>query len=212
MKLRTTSQLQTALDGEIAWRVKEIADLKHAVKRSDGLSERTLIRAGLALLYAHWEGFVKAAASYYINYVDCQGRTYGDLQSCFTALGIRKHLNELHLAKKPSVHIAAIDFIREASGKKSKLLTFKVDTESNLKSEVFEGVAISIGLNTQPYETRFKLIDESLLARRNKIAHGDQLDIDLDAWRDLADEVLMLMRQFKTDIENAASTSAFVKS
>lgn len=211
MKLRTTSELQTALDAEIAWRVKEIADLKLAVKKNAGLSERTLIRAGVALLYAHWEGFVKAAATYYINFVDNQGKAYGDLQTCFTVIGIRKYLNELTTAKKSRVQIAAVDFILDASTISSKLQTFKIDTESNLKAEVFENIAFSIGIKTHPYETRFKLMDESLLRRRNKIAHGEPLDIDADAWRDLADQVITLMREFKGDIQNAASTSAFCK-
>ena len=77
---------------------------------------------------------------------------------------------------------------------------------------MFENIALSIGINTQPYESRFKLMDESLLSRRNKIAHGEYLNLNADAWRNLADEVISLMRDFKTDIENAASRSAFVMS
>jgi MAE_28990/MAE_18760-like HEPN len=211
MKIRTLSQLQNALDAEIAWRVKEIADLKLAAKKNDGLSEKTLIRAGIAILYAHWEGFVKSAATIYINFVDNQGKTYGDLQTCFAVLGIRKQLTELVKAKKFRIRIAAVDFIRESSATRSQLQKFAVDTESNLKAEVFENIALSIGISIQPYESRFKLMDESLLRRRNKIAHGDYLDLDADAWRKLADEVISLMRDFKTDIENAASTSAFVR-
>jgi hypothetical protein len=76
---------------------------------------------------------------------------------------------------------------------------------------VFENIASSIGIKIQPYESRFKLMDESLLSRRNKIAHGEYLDLDADSWRDLADEVISLMRDFKTDMENAASTSAFAR-
>jgi hypothetical protein len=211
MKIRTVGQLQTTLDGEIAWRVKEIADLKLAAKKTDGLSERTLIRAGVALLYAHWEGFVKSAATTYINFVDNQGKTYGDLQTCFAVLGVKKQLNELMIAKKSRVRIEAVDFIRASSATPSQLHRSTVDTKSNLKAEVFENIALSIGIKIEPYESRFKLMDESLLNRRNKIAHGEYLSLDSDSWRDLADEVISLMRDFKTDIENAASTSAFVK-
>ncbi len=211
MKIRILGQLQTALDEDIAWRVKEIADMKLAAKRNDGLSERTLIRAGIAILYAHWEGFVKSAAQAYINFVDSQGKTYGELQTCFAVLGISKQMTELVKAKKARVRIAAVDFIRQSSATPSKLQKFNVDTKSNLKAEVFENIALSIGIGIQPYESRFKLMDESLLSRRNKIAHGEFVDLDADAWRDLADEVIFLMRSFKTDIENAASTSAFVR-
>jgi hypothetical protein len=211
MKIRTLGQLQTALDEEIAWRVKEIADMKLAAKKNDGLSEGTLIRAGVALLYAHWEGFVRSAATTYVNFVDNQGRTYGDLQTCFAVLGISKQLTELVNARKPRVRIAAVDFIRQCSTTRSQLQKFTVDTKSNLRAVVFENIASSIGIKIQPYESRFKLMDESLLSRRNKIAHGEYLDLDADSWRDLADEVISLMRDFKTDMENAASTSAFAR-
>ena len=211
MRIRTLAQLQIALDDQIAWRVKEIADMKLAAKKNDGLSERTLIRAGIAILYAHWEGFVKASTTAYINFVDNQGKTYGDLQTCFAVIGIRKQLTELVNTKKARVKIAAVDFIRQSSATRSQLQTFTVDTESNLNAQVFEDIALSIGIGTQRYESRFKLMDESLLSRRNKIAHGEYLTLDRDTWRDLADEVISLMRDFKTDIENAASTSAFVR-
>lgn len=211
MKLRNLSQLQSALDAEIAWRIQEIADLRIAVKLSKHINKNTLIRAGIALLYAHWEGFVKAAARCYINFVDCQGMNYGDLKTCFTVIGIRGTLNEFVSANKIQVQIDALDFIRESSTKRSQLQTFTVNTESNLKSNVFENIAIAIGIDTTPYKTRYNLIDESLLSRRNKIAHGEILDIDPDAWRDLANDVINLLRQFKNDIENAACTSAFVR-
>lgn len=86
-----------------------------------------------------------------------------------------------------------------------------IDTESNLKAHVFEQIAASIGINLNAYESRFNLIDESLVARRNRIAHGEYLDIDSNGWRTLADDVIALMRNFKTDIENAASLSRFLK-
>src|SRR5258708_7223682 len=86
-----------------------------------------------------------------------------------------------------------------------------IDTESNLKARVFEEIADSIGIGANAYESRFNLIDESLVARRNRIAHGEYLDLDSDGWRTLADDVIALMRHFKTDIENAASLSRFLK-
>jgi hypothetical protein len=84
-----------------------------------------------------------------------------------------------------------------------------IDAKSNLNSEVFGEIAKTIGLDIVGYQKRFNLIDESLLARRNRIAHGEYLDIGTDAWRGLADDVILLMRQFKTDIENAASLARF---
>jgi hypothetical protein len=49
------------------------------------------------------------------------------------------------------------------------------------------------------------LIDESLVRRRNKVAHGDYPDLEADEFRNLADAILQMMRDYKTDLQNAAS-------
>jgi MAE_28990/MAE_18760-like HEPN len=64
-RLQTQNQLQDFLDAELSWRVKEISTLKAAIKSSAFISEQTLVRASVALLYAHWEGFIKSAATGY---------------------------------------------------------------------------------------------------------------------------------------------------
>ena len=78
-----------------------------------------------------------------------------------------------------------------------------------MSSKVFANIAKSIGINTQGYESRYHLIDESLLKRRNHIAHGEYLDVDSDGFRELADEILYLLRSYKTDIENAVSLKEY---
>jgi len=211
-KIRSLTQLQTKLDDEFAWRLKEIANLKSAVQQQNSLSKKTLVRAGVTLLYAHWEGFVKAAAQAYLDFVNTQGHRFGELTDCFIVLGVKRRLGELVEAKKSAMHVAAIDFIRSAMGNRAELrVKSAIDTQSNLNSAVFENIAATIGLETSAYAPRFHLIDESLLARRNKIAHGEYLDLDADGWRKLADEVIFLMRQVKDDIENSASLSRFLR-
>ena len=57
-KIRTLTQLQDALDGEMGWRIKEISALKIAAKVA-GVDRTAFVRAGIAMVYAHWEGFKK---------------------------------------------------------------------------------------------------------------------------------------------------------
>ena len=59
-KIRTLTQLQESLDAGMSWRVKEISDFKLVTKAQSDTSP-AFIRAGVALVYAHWEGFIKAA-------------------------------------------------------------------------------------------------------------------------------------------------------
>lgn len=212
-KIRTVGQLQNELDREFAWRLKEIADLKSAVRQQAKISEKTLVRAGVALLYAHWEGFVKTSAEAYLNYVDSQGAKLDELTDCFVALGFKRKLGQLDRSGRVAIGMAAASFFRTAMDQRADLRTkTAIDSKSNLNSEVFREIARTVGLDTVGYEKRFNLIDESLLARRNRIAHGEYLDIEADAWRNLADDVISLLRQFKTDIENAASMAQFRRS
>lgn len=188
-KIRTIGRLQSLLDEELSWRIKEIATLKILVKRSDNIASTTAVRAAIPLLYGHWEGFIKSSATYYLQFINGQSLKYSELTSCFVVFGVKKKLNRTAKLKVDTA----------------------IRTEFNLSSKVFVNILKSIGFGTDRYEARFNLIDESLLKRRNYIAHGEYLDVEADGFRDLADEILCMLRWFKTDIENAASLGLFKK-
>lgn len=209
-KIRTIDQLQTILDGEFSWRLKEIANLKIVVRSSDKLSRNTAVRAAIPLLYGHWEGFIKNASTHYLDYVNDQSLTYRELKSCFVVFGVKRRINDLVSSKDSSVSIATLDFLRDELDERAKLkIESAIRTEFNLSSKVFANIAKSIGIDTQGYESRYHLIDESLLNRRNHIAHGEYLDVDSEGFRELADEILYLLRSYKTDIENAVSLEEY---
>jgi hypothetical protein len=210
-KIRTLTQLQEALDREMSWRVKEIPDFKFATKAQTA-SSRTFIRAGVALIYAHWEGFIKTASEDYLNFVDNQGHVYRDLKTCFAVFGLKGKLALLSASRKARPNIEALDFVLAEMDKPAKMsLSSAIETESNLTSRVFANIAASLDISISPYETKFKLIDESLVNRRNKVAHGEFLDLPSADFMALADEVLLMMRSYKTDIENAASLQGYMR-
>jgi hypothetical protein len=93
-KIRTLVELQEVLDTEMGWRIKEISDFKFATKRSQATSP-TFTRAGVGLVYAHWEGFIKVASEAYLNFVGNQGHIYRDLKTCFAVFGLKRHLGNL---------------------------------------------------------------------------------------------------------------------
>lgn len=208
-KIRTLDQLQEALDTEMGWRIKEISAVKLATKTEDE-SRKVFVRAGVAIVYAHWEGFIKAASEAYLNYVGNQGHAYRDLKSCFAVLGLKGKLALLTHSRQAKPKIDAFDFVLGELDEPARIsMSSAVDTESNLTSKVFANIATALDIETGSYETKFHLIDESLVRRRNKIAHGEYLDLGADDFRTLADEVLQMMRNYKTDLENAASMKSY---
>ena len=212
MKIRSLIELQDELDKEMSWRVKEIAAMKSSVTAANALGRNTVIRAGIALSYAHWEGFIKNTSEAYLAFLNGKKIPYKELQDCFVALGLRSEIAKARHKSDATVAMSAVDFIRnEGDSKSSFALKHAVDTKSNLNSEVFDGIARSLNISVGFYEPRYKFIDESLLGRRNKAAHGEYLDINHEDWKTIADEVLKLLRQFKNDIENCASSETYKK-
>ncbi|NTF11093.1 hypothetical protein G6L37_34200 [Agrobacterium rubi] len=207
--IRTLDQLQDALDKEMSWRVKEVKAFSVASK-GNGPERRYFIRAGVALLYAHWEGFIKASSEKYLEFVGSRGHKYSELKTCFSVFGLKSKLMTLAGSRQSLANIDAFDFILlEMENTAHLQLGSAINTESNLTSKVFSNIASSLNINLADYTSRFNLIDESLVRRRNKIAHGEFIDIDGPEFGILLDEVLQIMREYKTDLENAASLAAY---
>lgn len=208
-KIRTLGQLQDLLDQSLGWRLKDVSNLKIAAK-SGGISRKTFIRAGIPLVYAHWEGFIKEASIAYLNFVDNQGHTYTELKSYFALFGLKGKLDTLGDSKKTRANLEALEFIISRLGDKSQLqLAHAVNTEANLTSRVFGNIAASLDLSTDAYETKYNLIDESLVDRRNRVAHGEFLDLEVPDFLDLSEEVLNMMRSYKNDVLNAAASEQY---
>lgn len=211
-KIRTVNQLQDRLDADLSWRIKEIADLKTAVRRAGVIPERTIIRAGVALLYGHWEGWVKTALTDYVSFVNSQGMRYDQLKSCFVVFGLKRQINDLVASRSSSTSITAVDFLLGQMSEPAKLkIDTAINTQSNLGSEVLRNLLESVGFDPANFESKNNLIDESLLKRRNFIAHGEYIDIGRADWARLADEVILLMRAIKTQVENAAVLGSYAR-
>lgn len=207
--IRTLNQLQAALDKELGWRIKEIGAFQVASKSSNQQAKH-FVRAGVALVYAHWEGFIKSSSEMYLSYVGNRSLTYRDLKSCFALFGLKSKLSTLSESRKSIANISAFEFILERIDEEANMnLSSAINTESNLTSKVFENIAASLDIDPTAYDTKFNLIDESLVKRRNQIAHGEYLDISGKDFSELSKDVIGLMRLYKTDLENAASLESY---
>src|ERR1700741_2943080 len=93
--VKTLSQFQEILDSSFGWRIVEISDLKTSISSASGKRQTVLIRAGIPLLYAHWEGFVKNASDAYLEFVCSRELTFRELKACFIAQGMQKYISQL---------------------------------------------------------------------------------------------------------------------
>lgn len=208
MKIRTTNDLQDAIDREMAWRKHELSIIHTNVIISRKHAKETAIRAGVALLYAHWEGAVKNIATYYLEFVAMQGLCYKQLKPNFLAIAIKHDLKKFKESNKATLYTSIISNIISQQENRTRIpINGIIKTGSNLNSDVFTEIMATIGLPCSDYEPSYKLIDSVLLEKRNKIAHGERIEsIGLDKTRycDLHDKIFDLIQLFATQVSNAA--------
>lgn len=211
MKGGTAEQLYDFMSSEIAWRRKELDDIRGLIAANADVEskQKVLLRSGVAMLYAHWEGFVKNTGKAYVNFVGKRKFRYDELSINFLALAIRQKIKYLKVDDIASV-INLVDFFEnKMSDRSDGLSKEEVNTKSNLNSEVLQNILISLGLDSKSFVAKSNLIDFSLLANRNGIAHGRDVAIDEKAFVELLDEVLALMNEFRNQIDNSTSLGKY---
>jgi len=173
--------------------------------------QTVLIRAGVALLYAHWEGFVKSSAHLYFEFVAMQRCRNAELADNVLAITLRSKLLVAQGSKRIGAHLSIIEFFRQHMEKRATLPKKDVfSTEGNLSSCVLVEILSTLGLPTTDYKAKFHLIDNQLVAKRNHIAHGSALTVDSEGYLKLHDEISGLMTLFRNQIENSAVTRDYL--
>lgn len=211
MKLRTERELCDCIDRDFAWRRKELTYLKFLLDKYEIKDhQEALLRSSVALLYAHWEGFIKNAGNAYLNYVAFQRAYLKDLSPNFLALATRKILMPATQTRKIDAHIKVVNFFRSGLSGKSEL-PYKEEfaTQGNLSSSVFREIVETLGLDYSPFTLKSVLIDKTLLERRNMIAHGEYLVLDKNEYEELKGKVIEMMEIFQTQIQEAVTLSRF---
>lgn len=212
--MKTKAELQQATDDDLIWRRRELFNIRTAIEDANGNAQRqsALLRAGVALLYAHWEGFVKRCGTYYLEYVASQGRKGRELTANFIAIRFKTRLAEAAKSKKVSSTNELVEYFTSKLDERLRLPHKGiVDTQSNLSSTVLREIVWTLGLDVSPFETKSQLIDNRLVDRRNHIAHGEPLDIGVAEYIQLHDEVIALMDEFRNQVQNAVATDQYLR-
>lgn len=211
--MRTTDDLLRAISEDLIWRKKELTELRSLVNGYDGkIRQRVLIRSAVALLYAHWEGFVKKSSTYYLKYVAMQRANLDQLQTNFLVLAARLPSGQANGGGGFKGGVELAEFYLNCAGRRANVPHKKmVDTKSNLGSNVLKDILLMLGLDDSTFLTKMQYIDSNLVNPRNHVAHGEDLSITVDEYRDLHDTVMELIEGFRNSVENAAVTKRYLK-
>jgi hypothetical protein len=208
MSIRTQAQLGDFLAADLIWRKKEMTQYRFLLEGSTARVDRhgAILRGCVTLLYAHWEGYVKSSSFAYLEYLSFLRLQYRQLAPNFLALASRTLLRRAGAANTLGIHIEVVKFFREGLHQRSSLPTRDgISTRSNLSADVLEDIVTTLGLDFNPFATKRHLIDEGLLASRNTIAHGEVHRVTPERYEELQREVLGMLEEFKTQIENAVA-------
>jgi len=158
---------------DLDWREAEIASMRLLLSRRDISSKQVevLLRAAWALLYAHYEGFVKYCLTLFYEEISARSVKCENLPIPTQIFALAKILKQIRT-------MPPAEMINEVTNFQSRhldsLASFpEVDTDSNLWPETLIALLISADLDSRTVEkNRQKLA--TLVARRNEIAHGQK--------------------------------------
>ncbi|HUY92056.1 MAG TPA: MAE_28990/MAE_18760 family HEPN-like nuclease [Pirellulales bacterium] len=210
-KLRTLSDLNDAMAADFAWRKKELHSIKSAVFDNEKTAKRdTYIRAAMAMLYAHWEGFIRNAGTMYLNFVAHQRLRNNELSRAMLALSAGRVIEEAVAGGKSAARMRVVDFFAGQMADRCKINHQRsINTRSNLSSTVLREIVETMGLDYRSFESREKLIDEKLLKNRNHIAHGHYLTVTVTEYEQIHSTIFSMMQEFSDQVYVAASSGAF---
>ena len=207
MKIITLDKFQDLIDADFIWRKKELIEFKLNIRTT---KNPIYVRAGLSLLCAHFEGFIRQIANYYVMYVSSQNIPFSKLKSNFAAIYSFDKMKQYAESNKISIYnnsfLSSLLFEYNNKNFKVRYSTNRpiIKTKGNPTSIIFEDIIHTIGLDFAPYKTKRNFIDSDLLSNRHKIIHGEKLYISMNDFEQTLNNILGIMETFHEQVFQAA--------
>ena len=158
---------------------------------------------------------MKVAATGYVEYIVRQGVRLRDLTPNFIALAVRAQIGAAGRAEKSTIHTELVaKLTSDLSDRFRPDPDSAIETNGNLKISVLTEILSVTGIESTRYLGKKAIIDD-LVNQRNLVAHGahgEGFDISLDDYITLHSNVITLVDMFRTDVENAANVTQYLRS
>lgn len=198
------ADFSTQITEDRNWRIKEVSDLKSAIRQGDEGARRVLLRALVTICYAHWEGYVRFSAKKYLEHVALRKFQYSQLGPQFFKNYFLPRLaansgGKLSIAER----CALVEEILTSSDRRfSRVNDDLVNTRANLNFDTLSDICVVCGVDADLFSQKSTFIDVMLLKRRNSIAHGEETLVALGDLDEVANGTISLMRAFGDALEN----------
>ena len=194
---------------DLNWREVELGALKILLKRRDlsEIQKSALLRASWALLYAHYEGFVKVALTIFYEQAARMSNNCGELPINTRVFALDSFLKNIR-SLPPVDCIAALENFVNVEYQKKPLFP-DVDTKSNLWPNVLEDLLVDADITLKTITNERSKI-KTLVQRRNDIAHGkNALISEVDYYLSFESVVYDLMYELALCIEQRLARSPY---
>lgn len=206
----TADELRAALETELAWRQEEVAFFKNQLNEIVEGNKDRYRKSLVLILYSHMEGYIKICLQTYIQYINSQGLSRGDVKMGLMVASMHKEFRAYENKERKSdffrkdlpddtrLHqlYRRVDFMESMEHFKDQGLIIDdqiIDTESNLWYIVLQKNLYKIGLPIDLFDDCKNDID-ALVNRRNSIAHGNfragVTELEFYTWERKVTEIL----------------------
>lgn len=200
------------LSEDLRWREQELALMrKQLVTSATGsLQEKVFLRANLAMIYAHYEGFCKFALEIYLDALDRLKLKRKDLKWPLATYSLGKLHKEL-LAEKDKTSFFS-HMLNEFDRHLDEVAEYERPGQiANLWPDLLEKWLVRLNLGAD-YVSRERTLLESLVNSRNQIAHGKKLMVssrsELDKY---ANAATLAMHEVAIGIADSLETKAYLR-
>jgi len=200
------------IESDLSWREQEMAILrKQLLQTTPGsVQEVTLLRANLAMIYAHYEGFCKFSLGVYIDALDKLSLRRIDLNWSIAAQSLTKFRDDLDKIKDSGDYFKKL-FMELEAAFNEKAVFDRPDNIANLWPDLLISWQNRLGLGTQTIQSEQTKL-ATLVRTRNDIAHGKKLKVsnraELDSY---ANAAVLAMHEVAIEIADALENKLYLR-
>ncbi len=200
------------LEEDLRWREAELASLKLLVLDSAHNTVRPegLLRAMCALLYAHYEGFCKFAWEYYLGSLEKTQVRRRDCVERIARVSLQKDFQAMRADLSPDAIWAFCTRTFRSLMQEELSFSLKLETNSNLWPRLLIANSSSVGLACSAAQDHAVKL-QSLVSRRNEIAHGRRMTISsLAEYQEYEDAAIVVMHELAISVLEALESKSYL--
>lgn len=205
------STWEQEIEQDLAWRESEMGSLKLLLASApDGSDrQRALLRACSAMVYAHYEGFSKFCWTLMLNTIAAQTCLKRDLAEPLAKRAMAAVFRTLRGDTSTGCLWNFATTVFHAEMAQTANFPDEIDTKSNLWPNVSQEINESVGLECPLLGLHSNEIG-LLVNRRNKIAHGEKLEIsNLEQFQKSEHSAILVMHELAIAVVNCLDDRSY---